>query len=45
MTDAAWRALRVIAAERDETIGDLVTWALRSSPHTRKAFKPKESKP
>lgn len=44
MTDAAWRALRVLAAERDETIGDLVTWALHTSPHTRKAFQTKETK-
>jgi len=39
MTDRQWRALRVLAAERDETIGDLVTWALHTSPHTRNVMR------
>jgi hypothetical protein len=38
MTDAQWKALKVLAVERDQQIRDLVTAAIQSSPLTKKVF-------
>lgn len=38
VTDEQRKALKQLAIERDEEISGLMTWALRSSPITRKVF-------
>ena len=38
MTDAQFKALRLLAVERDVDIRDLVTTALQTAPATRKVF-------
>lgn len=38
MSDAEWKALRVIAVERDQAIRELILAALQSSPLTKKVF-------
>lgn len=38
VTEAQRKALKQLAIERDEEISSLMTWALRSSPITRKVF-------
>jgi len=38
VTKTQKRALKQIALERDEEVRSLMTWAVRTSPITRKAF-------
>ena len=38
MTDAQWKAFRVLAVERDQELRELVTAALQTSPLTKKVF-------
>lgn len=38
VTEDQRKALKQLAIERDEEIRDLVTWALRTSPITRRVF-------
>lgn len=37
-TDAQWKAIRVLAVEREQDIRDVVTAALQTSPVTKKVF-------
>lgn len=37
-TDAQWKALRLLAVERDQEIRELVTAALQTAPLTRRVF-------
>jgi len=38
MTDAQWKAFRVLAVEREQELRELVTAALQASPVTKKVF-------
>ena len=38
MTDAQWKAFRMLAVERDQELRELVTVALQTSPVTKKVF-------
>lgn len=38
VTEAQRKALKQLAMERDEEIRGLITWALRTSPLTKKVF-------
>lgn len=38
MTDAQWKAFRMLAVEREQELRELVTVALETSPHTKKVF-------
>jgi hypothetical protein len=38
VTEAQKKALRVLAVERDQEIGEMMTAAISTSPITRKAF-------
>ena len=38
MTDAQWKAFRMLAVERDQELRELTTAALQVSPLTKKVF-------